>query len=177
MLTWFGIGALAVLLLEILVVIKVAAVIGFPATLLLLIAFSAVGEWIVKREGVSVLRRIREGLREGRVPTTEVVDGALIVVAGALLLPPGFVTGVIGLLLVIPPVRTLVRIGCGALMQSYVSRRLRRAGATIGDDPPPRGRRGPSTGTPAADSDVLDVEGEEVDLFGSRAELGPSLGG
>jgi UPF0716 protein FxsA len=185
---WLGIGALAVVFLEIALIVKVAAVVGFPLTFLLLIALSAGGAWIVKREGLSALRRIRGGLQAGRVPTTEVIDAALIVLAGALLLPPGFFTGVIGLLLVIPPVRSGVRLAAGAGLQAYVSRRLRRAGATEGDVPPRTGRgsfsrrangSGPGAGGPRSprDGDVIDIDGEEVDLFGPSPELGPPLGG
>jgi UPF0716 protein FxsA len=182
-----GLGALAVVFLEILIIVKVAAAVGFPATLLLLIALSAGGAWIVKREGLSAMRRIRAGLQAGRVPTTEVIDASLILLAGALLLPPGFLTGAFGLLLVIPPVRSGVRIAAGAGLQAYVSRRLRRAGAASGDGPPRGGRGpfsrrsnepGPAGGPrPARDGDVIDIDGEEVDLFGSSAELGPPLGG
>jgi UPF0716 protein FxsA len=179
-----GLGAIAVVVLEILVIVKVAAAVSFPVTLLLLIALSAGGAWIVKREGLSALRRIRAGLRSGRVPTTDVIDAALIVLAGALLLPPGFVTGALGLLLVIPFVRRGVRLGAGVLLQGYVSRRLRQAGAGAGGDPGGGGRgpfsRRPNDGRPGptgSPEDVIDIDGEEVDLFGPRAELGPPLGG
>jgi UPF0716 protein FxsA len=183
-----GLGAIAVVVLEILIIVKVAGAVGFAATFLLLIALSAGGAWIVKREGLSALRRIRAGLQAGRVPTGEVIDASLIVAAGALLLPPGFLTGALGLLLVIPPVRRGVRAAAGAGLQAHVSRRLRQAGASAGGDAPrnPRGpfsRRpndpaaGGASPRPPGEGDVIDIDGEEVDLFGSRAELGPPLGG
>jgi UPF0716 protein FxsA len=180
-----GLGAIATVILEIFMIARVATAIGFPATFLALIALSAGGAWIVKREGIGAVRRIRAGLQAGRVPTTEVIDAALIVLAGALLLPPGFITGAIGLLLCIPPVRRLVRGAMGVALQAFVSRRLRRAGAG-GDGPTPGGHRGPFSSRPSGsggtrprppEGDVIDIDGEEVDLFGSRAELGPPFGG
>jgi UPF0716 protein FxsA len=94
-------------ILEIVVFAKVAGAIGLLATVGLLLAVSAVGAFVVKREGMSVVRRIRDALDRGEIPHREVVDGGLIVAAGLLLLIPGFVTDAIGALLLLPPVRAV----------------------------------------------------------------------
>jgi UPF0716 protein FxsA len=96
-------------LIEIAVIIQVGDWLGIVNTIGLLILVSVVGAWLVKRQGLGVLRRIRLQQQAGQVPGAAVFDGALIVVAGALLLFPGFVTDALGLLLLLPPVRAGVR--------------------------------------------------------------------
>jgi UPF0716 protein FxsA len=78
-------------------------------TLALLVLISFVGAWLMKREGLGALRRAQRQVDAGMVPGRELVDGALIVLAGALLLAPGFITDAVGLLLLLPPVRAGVR--------------------------------------------------------------------
>lgn len=96
-------------LTELYVIVQVGDAIGFGLTFLLLIACSLVGLWIVKRQGVGTWRRAQAQLRAGEVPAAEVVDGAVLLVAGTLLLIPGFVTDFLGALLLLPPVRWLPR--------------------------------------------------------------------
>jgi UPF0716 protein FxsA len=96
-------------LVEITVIVQVAQWIGVGNTIGLLLLVSMVGAWLVKRQGLGVLRRIREQRLAGQVPAAHVFDGALILVAGGLLLVPGFVTDALGLLLLLPPVRAGVR--------------------------------------------------------------------
>src|SRR4029453_4433516 len=72
------------------VVIAVGDVIGLWPTLLLLLVVSVAGAWLAKREGLAAWRRFQLALAEARVPTVEVADGAMILLAGALLLTPGF---------------------------------------------------------------------------------------
>jgi UPF0716 protein FxsA len=96
-------------LVEIAVIIQVGDWLGIVNTIGLLILVSVAGAWLVKRQGLGVLRRIGEQRQAGQVPAAAVFDGALILVAGALLLFPGFVTDVFGLLLLLPPVRAGVR--------------------------------------------------------------------
>jgi UPF0716 protein FxsA len=96
-------------LVEIAVIIQVGDWLGIVNTIGLLILVSVVGAWLVKWQGLGMLRRIRQQQQAGQVPAAAVFDGALILVAGALLLFPGFVTDVFGLLLLLPPVRAGVR--------------------------------------------------------------------
>ncbi len=110
---------LVVPLVELYVIIQVAQSIGGLETVGLLIVDSLVGAWLVRREGMSVLRKVQEQLGQGNMPTKQLVDGALILFAGALMLTPGFVTDGLGVLLLIPPTRVIVR---NTLMKRFKSR-------------------------------------------------------
>jgi UPF0716 protein FxsA len=94
---------------EIYVLLQVGHAIGVVNTLGLLILISVVGAWLAKREGLGVLRRMQRSIDAGRVPGTELVDGFLILLAGALMLTPGFLTDILAILLLLPPVRAVVR--------------------------------------------------------------------
>lgn len=100
---------LAVPIAELYVLIQVGQGIGILETLALLVVISIVGAWLAKREGLSVLRRMRAALNAGRVPGTELLDGFLILLAAALMLTPGFLTDAAAILLLLPPVRAAVR--------------------------------------------------------------------
>lgn len=94
---------------EIYVLLQVGQAIGVVNTLGLLVLISVVGAWLAKREGLGVLRRMQRSIDAGRVPGTELVDGFLILLAGALMLTPGFLTDILAILLLLPPVRAVVR--------------------------------------------------------------------
>jgi UPF0716 protein FxsA len=96
-------------LVELAVLLQVADGIGLGNTILLLIAVSVVGVWVCKREGVGVLRRFQASLDRGELPTRQIADGGLILLAGALLIAPGFVSDVLAVLLLLPPTRAVVR--------------------------------------------------------------------
>jgi UPF0716 protein FxsA len=101
--------AIVVGLVEITVMIQVGQWLGVVNTIGLLLLVSVVGALLVKHQGIGVLRRIQQQRLAGQVPAAPVFDGALILLAGLLLLVPGFVTDAVGLLLLIPPVRAGVR--------------------------------------------------------------------
>ena len=94
---------------ELYVLIQVGHAIGVLDTLALLFLVSVVGAWLAKREGLSVLRRMQAALDAGRVPGVELIDGFLILLAAALMLTPGFLTDIVAIFLLLPPVRALVR--------------------------------------------------------------------
>jgi UPF0716 protein FxsA len=96
-------------IVELAVIIQVGQAIGVVETLLLMVVVSVAGAWLVKREGIGVWRRAQRQLDTGVMPGRELVDGVLIMVAGALLLLPGFVSDCLGILLLLPPVRAVVR--------------------------------------------------------------------
>ncbi|MFI6908647.1 FxsA family protein [Nonomuraea sp. NPDC050394] len=100
---------LVVPVLEIWVLIQVGSVIGGWTTVALLIADSLFGAWIVRREGRRAWRSINESLQSGRMPDKELADGGLILVGGALLLTPGFLTDIVGFLCVLPFTRPMMR--------------------------------------------------------------------
>lgn len=109
---------LLVPLLELYVFVQVADAIGFLPTVAWIVLVSVAGAWVVKREGMSALRRANDQVARGQVPTNELVNGMLILFGGALLLTPGFFTDVLGLLLVLPPTRALLR---GTVKRRFVA--------------------------------------------------------
>ncbi len=149
---------LCVPLLELYVIIRVAGGMGTGSTILLLIAVSVIGAWMVRRSGLGVLNQIRVRLDRGELPTNELVDGLLILVAGALMLTPGFITDAVGLLLLFFPTRLVVR----SLLVRHFAKKINLHGWTAAPGGPggPGGfgyssRRGqPRPGGP----DVRDVD-------------------
>jgi UPF0716 protein FxsA len=103
-------------IIELYVIVEVAGSLGAIETVFLLFAMALGGAWLVKREGLGVARRVRQQLDRGELPAAEVVDGLLILLAGVLMVTPGFVTGAVGLLVLIPFVRRpLGRLALGRL--------------------------------------------------------------
>lgn len=104
-------------IVELAVIIEVGSRIGVWETIALLVGVSVVGAWLAKHEGFAVVRRFREQLEAGRIPSNEIIDGILVLAGGLLLLTPGFLTDGVGILLLLPPTRAAVR--------GVVRRRLR----------------------------------------------------
>jgi UPF0716 protein FxsA len=97
-------------LAELYVILKVAdSLLGWPLTIALLAADSLLGSWLLRSQGRAVWNRFNEAVRAGHVPHNEVIDGVLVIFGGAFLITPGFITDVIGLLLLVPPTRRVVR--------------------------------------------------------------------
>jgi len=100
---------LVVPIVELYVIIQVGQEIGALNTIGLLLVISVVGAWLAKREGTGVWRRLNQQVNAGKVPGAELLDAFLILLAGALLLTPGFLTDILAIVLLIPPTRALVR--------------------------------------------------------------------
>ena len=96
-------------IVELFVIIQVGHAIGALNTIALLLVVGFVGAWLAKREGMAVWQRFRRQIEAGSVPGRELVDGVLILFAGALMLTPGFVTDILAVFLLLPPVRAIVR--------------------------------------------------------------------
>ena len=94
---------------ELYVIIKVGELIGVLPTLILLLADALLGSWLLKHQGREAWRRFNAALAARRFPGREVVDGALIIVGGTLLLTPGFISDVVGVFLLAPPTRAITR--------------------------------------------------------------------
>jgi UPF0716 protein FxsA len=94
---------------ELYVIIQVGEAIGVWPTLLLLLLDAIVGSWLLKHEGRAAWRRFNQALAEKRIPAAEVADGFLVILGGALLIAPGFITDIFGILFLIPPTRALAR--------------------------------------------------------------------
>ena len=107
---WLVFVALVVVpLAEIYVLIQVGQVIGPWWTIVLLILDSLFGSWLIRHEGRRAWQALREALDTGRMPSTELADGALILVGGTLMLSPGFLTDALGIVLILPFTRPLAR--------------------------------------------------------------------
>jgi UPF0716 protein FxsA len=119
---------------------------GLPWTILLLAADSVIGALLLRSQGRAVWRRFNAALGEGRMPHREVQDGVLVIFGGAFLITPGFITDVIGLLLLLPPTRALIRRSAMRVVARRVELRVAGAGPREYDvegtaseyEPPPR---------------------------------------
>ena len=140
-------------LVELWFIVQVGRQIGVLPTIALLIAVSAVGTTLVKREGLRVWRQFMTAVRSGQEPTNEIVHGACILAAGVLMLAPGFFSDVAGVLLLLPPVRALfVRLAMRGVGRGTTVIRATYSGPRV--DP-----RGPLPGP----RDIIDVEPDEGD--------------
>jgi UPF0716 protein FxsA len=142
---------LTIPVIEIYVIIQVGQAIGAVPTVLLLLVDGIVGAAIVRREGAKAWYALRAAIAAGRVPTREIADGACVVLGGALLLSPGFVTDVVGLFLVLPFTRPIAR----RLLARTMGRRVRLVTPTGGGGP--RRPRGSAYGD-VIDGEVVDEE-------------------
>jgi UPF0716 protein FxsA len=130
-------------LAELYVIWQVGGLIGLLPTIALLLAASILGGLLLRSQGRTAWRRFVAALQGGRPPAREVADGALIVFGGALLLTPGFITDALGIALLLPPTRALVR---GTLVRTLAPRLV--GGATA------RWARPGRTGRHGSDDDV-----------------------
>ena len=105
---------------EVYIIAKVGARIGFWDTLSLLIISAMFGSYLAKIQGKIAVQRIQACLTEGRMPTLEMVDGVLIFIGGLLFVLPGFISDGLGLLLIFPPTRWIIRIFFLAAIQSKI---------------------------------------------------------
>src|SRR5689334_3623602 len=121
---------IAVPIVEIYVIIQVGQAIGALWTIALLVADSIIGSMLMRSQGRTAWRRFNEAIAAGRVPGREVVDGALVIFGGALLLTPGFVTDFFGATFLLPPTRAFIR---RLLVRRFAGR------LTISRPPRPRG--------------------------------------
>jgi UPF0716 protein FxsA len=119
-------SAALLVVVEVFVVILVARQIGVPWTVALILATSSLGAILLRREGPRSWRAFRGDLRAGKPPGISATEGLLALVGGILMLLPGFVTDVVGAVLVLPPTRRVT----GRAAQSVLSRRLSPATAS-----------------------------------------------
>jgi len=99
---------LAFPILEIALLIKAGQQIGFLGVFVLILATGTLGVWAIRQHGLAAARRMAEAAEHGEPPEANLVDGALVVLAGMLLVAPGLITDTLGLLLLIPPIRWAV---------------------------------------------------------------------
>jgi UPF0716 protein FxsA len=123
-------------IVELYVIIKIGGLIGVIPTLALLLADALLGSLLLRHQGRGAWQRFNQALAERRFPGREVADGLMIAIGGTLLLTPGFVTDIFGLLLLIPPTRAIAR----GLLRRYAAHRfvVVGVGGVRGTPPPPR---------------------------------------
>lgn len=159
---WLVLIFIVVPLAELYVIIQVGGAIGVVPTLLLLLADALLGSFLLRHQGRAAWVRFNRALAENRMPHKEVIDGVLVIFGGALLLTPGFITDVFGLILLIPPTRALVRgistrfvvarLSSGQRVAYWGFDRATGRGARRGPATPPGGGpTGPQPGGPAGD--------------------------
>jgi UPF0716 protein FxsA len=145
-------------IVELYVIIQVGEAIGILPTLALLLADALLGSLLLRHQGRGAWRRFNQALAEQRFPAREVADGLMIAIGGTLLLTPGFVTDVFGLILLIPPTRAIVR----RFLGYYLGRRF----LVIGTG----GFRPSAAGPPP--SRHYDFEGTAEEVDGEDPKLG-----
>ncbi|WP_213875167.1 FxsA family protein [Pseudomonas sp. dw_358] len=134
--------------LELYVFFQVSTAIGFFPALLLIIAGSVLGLMVVRVVGLATALRTRESMQRGELPAEQMFQGLMLAVGGGLLLLPGFVSDVLGVLLMLPPSRRLIasvlrrRVEAQAVRQRAFSEDLKpRGGPNVHIEPPSSGRR------------------------------------
>ena len=149
-------------ILEVWLLIRVGHAIGGLTTVAILVVEAVFGAWLMRREGSRAWRALTDGVRGGELPVNEATDAALVLVGGVLLLLPGFVTDVFGLVFLLPFTRPLAR----RLVQVLLARQARAFAGTVGVT---RGR---------INVDGQTIEGEVVDGGGDEAtpERRPEIG-
>ena len=159
---------LMVPIVEIYVIVQVGQEIGALPTIALLLVESAIGAWLVRREGRRAWTALQGAVTTGRLPSRELADAALVLVGGTLLLTPGFVTDLFGFFMILPVTRPIARRALGWFVARKASRlvgarvpstRTTRGSGTrtvpgevVRDEPPPDDdpRRGGAIGGPPA---------------------------
>ena len=149
-----ALALLIVPIVEIYVIIQVGHVIGAWPTVALLVVESALGAWLIKREGRRAWNALQSALQVGKLPGRELSDSALVLIGGTLLLTPGFVTDVFGFFFVLPFTRPLARRGLHAFFGRRFSTQLgpTNLGPFMPDNPPQQ---------PKPSGDV--IQGEVID--------------
>jgi len=154
---WLFVLFLAIPLVEIGLFIQVGGAIGLWPTLLIVILTAVLGTWLIRAQGILALNQLRSSLNELRDPTEPLAHGAMILIAGALLLTPGFFTDGIGFALLMPPIRRA--------LYAYVRTRVKVQSFSAGAGPERPQRPG---------DNVIDGEFEEIDQDANRIEPGKS---
>ena len=148
--------------IEMVLLFTIGSRIGAVNTVAVILLTGFVGAWLARQQGWAAWVRIHEAMRQGRLPTREIVDGVLILAAGLLLLTPGFLTDAVGFALLIPFCRAAIR---GALT-GYFRGKVRTTVVMGGREGKPADDGGPAE--PAGDSRIIDVEATRVETVDER---------
>ncbi len=147
-------------LIEIGLFIEIGGFIGLWPTLALVVLTAALGSWQLRTQGLATLARGRQQLDRGQLPTRELFDGFCLVIAGALLLTPGFMTDAVGLALFVPGFRDRLRRFLASRMEAAAETRVWVDGAEIH---PERRRPGRKPGGGVIEGEYRDVSDQPDD--------------
>ncbi len=104
-------------MLELYLLVRLSGMLGFGTALLIVVGTGMLGAWLARQQGLQVVTGIQQELAAGRMPAGRMLDGVLILLAGAVLITPGLITDIIGFALLLPPVRALVRTWLGVKLE------------------------------------------------------------
>ncbi len=160
-----GLGLILVLLplLELALLIKAGQLVGFWATLGLLLVAGILGAFVLSRQSRGALRRAAKAIEEGRPPVADALDSALLMMAGLLLITPGFLTDLLALFLLVPPLRH-------ALARWTIRRMLLRGGMEAG----PYDAQGEVTGAESRQSPMPQGKGPIIEGEFERLDEKPA---
>lgn len=153
------IALIATPILELFVLIEIGSVIGAPWTILAVVATAMIGAVLIRRQGMSVIRDAQTAMACNELPLKQLFDGFFLLIAGAMLLTPGFVTDSIGFILLVPPLRALIGWRIWQWLQAHGSVRFDMARGTVEgtyrdvsdtEDDPPDDADGPTQILPPA---------------------------
>jgi UPF0716 protein FxsA len=144
---------IAVPAVELMLLIEIGQRIGTLATIGLIIGTGIVGASLARQQGVSTLARLRADLADGRLPAEPIVDGVLILVAGAVLITPGVLTDVFGFLLLVPTCRSVLKRSLKRRFERAVQRGTVHVGVGFGGMGAPSDRPPMKNVTPPGPSD------------------------
>lgn len=99
---------LTIPLIEIAILIEIGKVVGAAYTIVLVVGTAVLGAALLREQGLSTLAKVQSNMQQGHLPATEMIEGLMLLISGALLLTPGFFTDVFGFLVLIPPLRRRV---------------------------------------------------------------------
>ena len=145
-------------ILELYLFITIGKAIGPVVTVLIVLATAVLGAYLAKREGLSVMARMQSSSAQGRIPHQEVIDGVLILFAGALLLTPGFLTDAFGFSLLFPPSRLVYRTYLTHVLKGRVNVQMAGSGFPRRGARPERIARDPEPPQQSKNGEVIDVE-------------------
>ncbi|AMM94174.1 FxsA family protein [Peribacillus simplex] len=124
---YFLLFIIAMPVIEIIVLLLSGNLIGFWPTLFLIVATGLIGAYLAKRQGMETWKRAQEQIRYGMMPGNEIIDGICIFIGAALLLSPGLISDIMGLLLVFPPTRNLLK----PIVIRFIMNRMNKGKVTI----------------------------------------------
>ncbi len=136
-------------LVEMIILIEVGGLIGAIPTVGLVVLTATIGLWLLKLEGIATLARVQEKLNQGQIPETELLEGIMLLVGGALLLTPGFITDAMGFTCLLPGLRRPI---ARWIIRQGVLKAINVSGRSFQGDRPPQ------TGGTIIDGDFIEED-------------------